>query len=98
MSGFYNYWYKVNNPTSSNVIVPMVSGGSQVPFFFGGSQVPSNLGLQNTDLNLTGSGLKHYSKMNFLPDKKGKGIQTTNFHKQSNIHLPRHMGSLMKQI
>jgi len=90
MSGFYNNWVKVQNPNLSNDITPMESGGFQTPFFFGGSQVPSNLGLNNTDLNISGTGLKDYSKMNFKPILKGKGIQSTNFHKQSNIHLPRY--------
>ena len=63
MSGFYNNWFKVNNPSSPNDIPPMESGGYQPPFFFGGSQVPVNLGLKHTDIS--GGG---YSKVNFLPD------------------------------
>ena len=98
MSGIYNNWIKVQNPNLPNDIVPMQSGGSQVPFFFGGSQVPTGLNLTGTDLNLTGSGLRHYSKMNFTPIAKGKGIQSTNFHKQSNIHLPRMMSNLKKPM
>jgi len=92
MSGFYNNWVKVQNPTMSNNITPMVSGGFQTPFFFGGSQVPSNLGL--SDLDISGKGLEDYSKMNFKPILKGKEIQSTNFHKHSNIHLPRYTKSI----
>lgn len=98
MSGFYNNWFKVNNPNASNDITPMVSGGSQVPFFFGGSQVPTGLELHNTDLNLTGGGLKHYNKIDFMHEKLGKGVQSSKFNRQTNIHLPRHMGSLSKQF
>lgn len=90
MSGFYNNWYKVNHPNSPNDIPPMESGGSQVPFFFGGSQVPVNLGLKHTDIS--GGG---YRKLNFMPNIKGKGV----IHKKySNIHIPKHIGSLRKDI
>ncbi len=92
MSGIYNNWIKVQHPNSSNNIIPMQSGGSQVPFFFGGSQVPNALNMSDTDLNMTGGSIN--SKMNFTPIIKGKGVQTSNFHKQSNIHLPRMIGNL----
>ena len=88
MSGFYNNWYKVQNPDVPNDIVPMVSGGFQTPFFFGGSQVPVNLGLTDTNLNIEGSG---YSKTDFLPSKLGKKVQGTGFSRSSNIHTPRIM-------
>ncbi len=96
MSGFYNNWYKVQHPTQSNDIIPMMSGGLQTPFFFGGSQVPVNLDID--EHRLTGSGIADYSKMNFMPMRKGIMRQDTNFHKASNIHLPRHMGSLYKRM
>lgn len=98
MSGIYNNWFKVQHPNASNDIPPMESNGFQKPFFFGGSQVPISLGIHDTNLHETGRGLKHHSKMNFLPDKKGKGIQHSNHHMQSNIHIPRHMGSLNKSM
>jgi len=94
MSGFYNNWLKVQNPDSTNDIVQMESGGFQAPFYFGGSQVPSALGLQDTNVNITGNGLNNSSKMNFKPIKKGKGVQCSNFHKHTNIHLPRYMKNL----
>lgn len=90
MSGFYNNWYKVNHPNSSNDIPPMESGGSQPPFFFGGSQIPINLGLKNTDIS--GGG---YSKLNFLPSVKGKGVI---HNKHTNIHIPKYMGTLRRDI
>lgn len=96
MSGFYQNWYKVQHPDSRNDITPMESGGFQTPFYFGGSQVPVNLGI---DLHeQVGRGIGDYSKMNFMPIKKGKRGQQTNYHMQSNIHLPRMMGSLSKHI
>lgn len=96
MSGFYQNWIKVQQPELSNNIPPMQSGGSQTPFFFGGSQVPINLGMDNTDLNITGNGLANYNKLNFRPILSGKGIQSSNYHRQSNIHIPRQMGILNK--
>jgi hypothetical protein len=83
MSGFYNNWFKVNNPNTSNDIPPMESGGYQIPFYFGGSQVPINLNIPMNEIN--GSGNR---KVNFMPT--GKGIH----HKHSNIHIPKHIGSL----
>lgn len=92
MSGVYQNWIKVQNPNMRNDIIPMESGGFQTPFFFGGSQIPSALGLEGTDLNITGGGIKGYSKVNFKPDKiKGKGMPMTEYKKNTNIHLPRHM-------
>ena len=76
----------------------MESGGYQVPFFFGGSQVPTGLEIHDTNLNLTGKGLKHYRKDSFLPHLSGKGIQSSKFTRHSNIHLPRHMGSLIRPL
>lgn len=53
MSGFYNYWPKVNHP---NVIFPqMKSEGFKPPFYFGGSQVPINIGMVgrgNSDIRI----------------------------------------------
>lgn len=96
MSGFYNNWFKVQHEDVNNNIIPMQSGGLQKPFFFGGSQVPINLGI--SDNELSGKGIRHYGKVNFRPELKGKGIQST-YHKQhSNIHLPRQMGSLHKDM
>ena len=86
MSGFYNNWLKVQSPNTSNDIVPMMSGGFQTPFYFGGSQVPINLGLTETNLNISGSG---YKKVDFLPDKLGKKVQGTGYSRSSNIHTPR---------
>lgn len=88
MSGFYNNWLKVQNPTMSNEIPQMESNGSQTPFYFGGSQVPSNLGLQNTTHMVNGGGM---SKVNFKPVFQGKLNQNTLHKKHSNIHLPRHL-------
>lgn len=86
MSGFYNNWVKVQNPTMSNEIPQMESNGFQAPFYFGGSQVPVNLGLTNTNQNIKGGGM---SKVNFKPVFQGKLNQTTLHKKHSNIHLPR---------
>lgn len=98
MSGIYNSWIKVQNSNMRNDITPMESGGYQVPFFFGGSQIPSGLNVNDTNLNMTGKGLKHYGKSSFLPDLRGKGIQRSKFSKHSNIHLPRSMGSLIRSF
>lgn len=98
MSGTYNNWYKVQHPDMSNNIPPMESGGNQVPFYFGGSQVPAGLNINDSNLNLTGKGLRNYNKESFIPHIKGKGIQSTKFKRHSNIHLPRQMGSLSRPI
>lgn len=92
MSGVYNNWIKVQNPNLRNDIVPMESGGFQAPFYFGGSQVPINLGIDNS---ISGGGFKNYSKAIFKPDNiRGKGVPSTDFHKNTNIHLPRHFKML----
>jgi len=92
MSGFYNNWLKVQSPNTNNDIVPMKSGGFQPSFYFGGSQVPINLGLDDTNLDINGSGI--YRKTEFKPVINGKGIQKTTVSKNSNIYMPRKMGSL----
>lgn len=89
MSGFYNNWFKVQNPTATNDIVPMISGGFQKPFYFGGSQVPINLNMHNTSQNINEDA---YSKVNFTPHIGGKGLVKSN--KKVNIHIPRHIGSM----
>lgn len=98
MSGVYNNWIKVNNPNLPNDIPPMESGGFQPPFYFGGSQVPVNLGLTNTDLNITGGGIHGYSKTHFQPELKGKAVPSTQVFKHSNIIIPRHVSSLKKSL
>ena len=62
------------------------------PFYFGGSQVPESIGLDDTNLDIQGSGI--YKKTDFIPLIKGKGIQKTTVNKNSNIYMPRKMGSL----
>ena len=91
MSGVYQNWLKVQNPNMSNNIVPMESGGFQPPFFFGGSQIPINLGIDNS---IKGEGIHGYRKTVFKQEKKGKGIQETEFKKSDNIHIPRHFKML----
>jgi hypothetical protein len=98
MSGFYQNWIKVQNPNLPNDIIPMQSGGFQTPFFFGGSQVPINLNLTDTNLNISGTGLKSYYKTKFLPDVKGKGVAPVQFQRQSRIVMPRQLGSLSRQM
>lgn len=90
MSGFYNNWFKVQNPNVPNDIPPMESGGFQVPFYFGGSQVPVNLGIDSNEIS--GSGI--HRKTNFKPYIRGKGRQCTDYSIGSNIHMPRHTSSL----
>ena len=87
MSGFYQNWVKIQNPNTSNDIIPMESGGFQKPFYFGGSQVPEMLGIDNS---IKGGSVKGYSKIIFKQEKQGKGIQETKYDKYSNIHIPRH--------
>ena len=89
MSGVYNNWIKVQNPEMNNNNIQMESGGFQKPFYFGGSQIPSYF-KEKEDNN--------YEKTNFNPEIKGKGIQTTQIFKQSNIHIPRHLGTFNKDI
>lgn len=92
MSGFYQNWYKVTHPDTPNDITPMESGGFQTPFYFGGSQVPTALKMDLHEQE--GRGIGSYSKMNFMPIKKGQKRQNTNYHPQTNIHLPRKMQSI----
>ena len=87
MSGIYNNWYKVNNPSSSNNIPQMESGGYQKPFFFGASQIPEALDLTNTSQNISGKGLKR--KMDFKPQNTGKKVQY--IKPNNNIILPRNL-------
>jgi len=98
MSGFYQNWIKVQYPNLPNDITPMKSGGFQEQFFFGGSQVPTALKLQGTDMDIEGKGLKRYFKTNFQPDVKGKGVAPTQIQKHNNIIMPRHIGSLSRQL
>jgi hypothetical protein len=71
MSGIYNYHPTIAEPESFKV----QTASQQKPYYFGGSQVPINLGLENTNLNITGQGLgkKHISKMIYKP--KGRFIK-----------------------
>lgn len=89
MSGFYNNWFKVQNPNAPCDITPMESGGFQAPFYFGGSNVPSALKLNLHKIEDGG-----YSKTSFRPELRGKNVAPVYHHKHSNIHIPRHMGSL----
>lgn len=91
MSGFYNNWIKVNNPTMSNDIVQMESGGFQTPFYFGGSQVPTDLGFKESKFKT-----KH--GISTSVEKIGMGInsQRTYQEKQNNIKLPRNLPSITK--
>jgi hypothetical protein len=82
MSGFYNYWPKVNH--QDEVFAQMTSGGFQPPFFFGGSQVPTALGL---DTN--GMGTNHVVSTRQVTSGKGIKKQNTYHEKHKNIHLPR---------
>ena len=98
MSGFYNNWFKVQNPNSENNIPPMLSNGKQPPFYFGGSSVPTMLEYHNTNTNIKGSGLNNYSKINFKPAIRSIQTPSTNYHIQSNIQIPKSLGSLNKQF
>jgi hypothetical protein len=89
MSGFYNNWFKVTHPTTSNDITQMKSGGYQKPFYFGGSQVPEVL--KEKSHEITGNGIKR--KISFLPDTN-KGVY---LHGQG-IHIPKSIGSLKTQM
>ena len=84
MSGFYNYWPKVNHP--DEIFAQMNSASHQPPFFFGGSQVPTALGIQ-------GNGLSSHHKISTHGSKSGQGIvkQTTHLEKHKNIILPRYL-------
>jgi hypothetical protein len=84
MSGFYNYWPKVNHP---NEIFPqMESGEYQPPFFFGGSQVPTALGIK-------GNGLLTHHHVSTQQPTCGQGIisQKTHHEKHHRIIMPRYM-------
>jgi hypothetical protein len=89
MSGFYNNWYKVTHPNSSNDIVQMKSGGSQTPFYFGGSQVPETLGINTHKI----SGKRDKRKISFQPDTN----KPVYIHGEG-IHIPKMIGSLKKSI
>jgi hypothetical protein len=82
MSGFYNYWPKVNHP--DEVFPQMESGGYQPPFFFGGSQVPTALGIK-------GNGLitDHFVSIHQPLVMQGLKAQKTYHEKHKNISLPR---------
>jgi len=84
MSGFYNYWPKVNHP---NEIFPqMESGGFQPPFFFGGSQIPTALGIK-------GNGMITHHHISIHQPTTGQGLigQKTHHEKHHKIHLPRYL-------
>jgi hypothetical protein len=86
MSGFYNYWPKVNHP--DEVFPQMTSGEFQAPFFFGGSQVPTALGIK-------GNGLHggYTISMRQPTVKLGVRKQNTYHEKHKNIHHPRRLMS-----
>lgn len=86
MSGFYNYWPKVNHP--DEVFAQMESGGFQPPFFFGGSQVPTALGIKGNGIR-TG----HIISMRQPTVKLGLRRQNTYHEKHKNIHHPRRLMS-----
>jgi hypothetical protein len=82
MSGFYNYWPKVNHP--DEVFPQMESGGYQPPFFFGGSQIPTALGIK-------GNGLQSHHVISTHQPTHGQGLigQKLYHEKHQNILLPR---------
>lgn len=84
MSGFYNYWPKVNHP--DEVFPQMDSASHQPPFFFGGSQVPTALGIK-------GNGMSSHHMISTLRDTFGQGIisQKTHHEKHHRIIMPRYM-------
>lgn len=84
MSGFYNYWPKVNHQTES--FHQMNSAGFQTPFFFGGSQVPTALGIK-------GNGITSHHVVSTHQPVYGQGIksQKTLHEKHHRIILPRHL-------
>lgn len=95
MSGFYNNWVKVNNPTLSNDIPAMRSNGFQVPFYFGGSNVPTSLGLEKG--SYSGSGIKPdvFDIRPTMP-KAQKGRQETGLHYGSRRMKPNILPSITK--
>jgi hypothetical protein len=84
MSGFYNYWPKVNH--QDEAYYQMESDGFQPPFFFGGSQVPSALGIKGNGLH---SG--HVVSTRQPTVKLGLRKQNTYHEKHKNIHHPRRL-------
>jgi hypothetical protein len=84
MSGFYNYWPKVNHPDEE--FPQMESGGFQPPFFFGGSQVPTALGIK-------GNGMVTNHHISTQQPMHGHGIksQKTHHEKHHRIILPRYL-------
>jgi hypothetical protein len=88
MSGFYNYWPKVNHPYQ--VYPQMESGGFQAPFFFGGSQVPTALGMKGNGIMHT----RHHVSIHQPNIRLGHKIQKTYHEKHKNIHIPRRLKSL----
>ena len=89
MSGFYNNWVKVENPTMSNNIVQMRSGASQVPFYFGGSFIPSEIdsSFHTIDRN------ENHIKSRTRNEVRGKGVQKTIIEYGNRIHMPAVLGS-----
>jgi hypothetical protein len=88
MSGFYNYWPKVNHP--HEVFAQSTSGGFQPPFFFGGSQVPTALGIKGSGFHS-----KHHISIHQPTIRLGKHVQSTYHEKHKNIHLPRRLSSIL---
>jgi hypothetical protein len=82
MSGFYNYWPKVNHP--NEVFPQMESNEFQPPFFFGGSQVPTALGIKGNGIRT-----EHFISTRAPRHKMGMRKQNTYHEKHQNIHLPR---------
>jgi hypothetical protein len=87
MSGFYNYWPKVNHP--NEIFSQMESGGFQPPFFFGGSQVPTALGIKGNGFHSD-----HVISMRQPIVKLGMKKQNTYHEKHKNIHIPRKLHSI----
>lgn len=87
MSGFYNYWPKVNHP--NEVFSQMESGGFQPHFFFGGSQVPTALGIKGNGFHT-----KHHISLRQPNIGMGLKKQHTYHEKHHNVHIPRRMRSV----
>jgi|APCry1669189472_1035225.scaffolds.fasta_scaffold60584_2 hypothetical protein len=88
MSGFYNYWPKVNHP--NEVFSQTESSGFQAPFFFGGSQVPTALGIKGNGIRHT---LHHVSTHQPIV-RLGHKVQSTYHEKHKNIHIPRRLKAI----
>lgn len=58
MSGFYNYHPTISEPGKFTI----QTASQQPPFYFGGSQVPVNLGIEKTNNESIGNGLKSLSR------------------------------------